>query len=54
MDLNVVLPNSLVMPMVKAAVFDPIWFGIYTVTVIEHAQITPLVGSNLIVLKSMT
>jgi TRAP-type C4-dicarboxylate transport system permease large subunit len=40
--------------MIHAAGIDPIWFGIYAVIVIECAQITPPVGFNLIVLKSMT
>jgi C4-dicarboxylate transporter DctM subunit len=40
--------------MIDAAGIDPIWFGIYAVIVIECAQITPPVGFNLIVLKSMT
>jgi len=40
--------------MIQAAGIDPIWFGVYAVIVIECAQITPPVGFNLIVLKSMT
>jgi tripartite ATP-independent transporter DctM subunit len=49
-----VLSSSVVLPMIHAAGIDPIWFGIYAVIVIECAQITPPVGFNLIVLKSMT
>lgn len=49
-----VLSSSVVLPMIQAAGIDPIWFGIYAVIVIECAQITPPVGFNLIVLKSMT
>lgn len=49
-----VLSSAVVLPMIKAAGIDPIWFGIYAVIVIECAQITPPVGFNLIVLKSMT
>ncbi|WP_340108700.1 TRAP transporter large permease subunit [Pikeienuella sp. HZG-20] len=49
-----VLSSSVVLPMIAAAGIDPIWFGIYAVIVIEVAQITPPVGFNLIVLKSMT
>lgn len=49
-----VLSSSVVLPMVQAAGIDLIWFGIYVVIVIECAQITPPVGFNLIVLKSLT
>lgn len=49
-----VLSSAVVLPMIDAAGIDPIWFGIYAVIVIECAQITPPVGFNLIVLKSMT
>lgn len=49
-----VLSSSVVLPMIVQAGIDPVWFGIYTVIVIECAQITPPVGFNLIVLKSMT
>ncbi len=49
-----VLSSSVVLPMIQAVGIDPIWFGIYAVIVIECAQITPPVGFNLIVLKSMT
>lgn len=49
-----VLSSAVVLPMIEAAGIDPIWFGIYAVIVIECAQITPPVGFNLIVLKSMT
>jgi C4-dicarboxylate transporter DctM subunit len=49
-----VLSSAVVLPMINAAGIDPIWFGIYAVIVIECAQITPPVGFNLIVLKSLT
>jgi tripartite ATP-independent transporter DctM subunit len=50
----VVLTTSVIMPLVGKAGFDPIWFGIYLVLVVEMAQITPPVGFNLYVLQSMT
>jgi C4-dicarboxylate transporter, DctM subunit len=40
----VVLTTSIIIPLVVAAGFDLIWFGIYIVLVVEMAQITPLVG----------
>jgi len=39
---------------VKAAGFDPIWFGIFLVLVVEMAQITPPVGFNLFVIQGLT
>jgi len=50
----VVLTMGIVMPTVKAAGIDPIWFGIFIVLVVEMAQITPPVGFNLFVLQGMT
>lgn len=49
-----VLTASVVLPMVDAAGIDLLWFGIFTVIVVEMAQITPPVGFNLFVLQSMT
>lgn len=49
-----VLTASVVLPMVKAEGIDLIWFGIFTVIVVEMAQITPPVGFNLFVLQSLT
>ncbi|TVR09955.1 MAG: TRAP transporter large permease subunit [Salinarimonadaceae bacterium] len=50
----VVLTTSIILPLVTAAGFDLIWFGIYIVLVVEMAQITPPVGFNLYVLQSLT
>jgi len=50
----VVLTTAVIMPLVEAAGFDLIWFGIYIVIVVEMAQITPPVGFNLYVLQGMT
>ena len=50
----IVLTTSVVLPMVQAAGFDPIWFGIYIIIMIEMAEITPPVGFNLFVLQSMS
>ncbi|MEO0820729.1 MAG: TRAP transporter large permease subunit [Pseudomonadota bacterium] len=49
-----VLTASVVLPMVQAAGIDLLWFGIFTVIVVEMAQITPPVGFNLFVLQSLT
>jgi TRAP-type C4-dicarboxylate transport system permease large subunit len=50
----VVLTMAVLLPVVKAAGFDLLWFGIYIVLVVEMAQITPPVGFNLFVLQGMT
>jgi C4-dicarboxylate transporter DctM subunit len=50
----VVLTAAVVMPAVKAAGIDPVWFGIFVVLVVEMAQITPPVGFNLFVLQGLT
>jgi len=49
----IVLTTSIVLPMVEAAGFDLIWFGIFIVILVEIAQITPPVGFNLFVLQTM-
>ncbi len=50
----IVLTTAVVLPMVQAAGFDPIWFGVYIILMIEVAQITPPVGFNLFVLQGMS
>ena len=43
-----------VLPLIKAAGFDKVWFGIFMVLVVEMAQITPPVAFNLSVIQSIT
>lgn len=43
-----------VLPLIKAAGFDKVWFGIFMVLVVEMAQITPPVAFNLSVLQGIT
>ncbi len=50
----VVLTSSVVLPSVRAAGIDLLWFGIFIVLVVEMAQITPPVGFNLFVLQGLT
>ena len=40
--------------MVIQAGFDPIWFGIYLILMVEVSQITPPVGFNLFVIQGLT
>mgnify|MGYP001189007993 CR=1 FL=1 len=50
----VVLTTAVVLPMVREAGIDLLWFGIYIVLVVEMSQITPPVGFNLFVLQGLT
>ena len=50
----VVLTAAVILPSVKAAGIDLLWFGIFVVLVVEMAQLTPPVGFNLYVLQSLT
>jgi TRAP-type C4-dicarboxylate transport system permease large subunit len=43
-----------VLPMVEAAGFDLIWFGIFIVLLVEIAELTPPLGFNLFVLQTMS
>lgn len=49
----IVMSLPLALPLIKAAGFDPLWFGIYLVIMIEAAQITPPVGFNLFVINGL-
>jgi tripartite ATP-independent transporter DctM subunit len=50
----VVLTIGVLLPTVQAAGFDLVWFGVFTVLLVELAQITPPVGLNLFVLQGLT
>jgi len=50
----IVLTTSIVLPMVDAAGFDLIWFGIFIVILVEIAELTPPLGFNLFVLQTMS
>jgi len=50
----IVLTAVIVLPMVKTAGLDLVWFGVYLVIHVEMAQITPPVGFNLFVLQNMS
>jgi TRAP-type C4-dicarboxylate transport system permease large subunit len=49
----IVMSLPLALPLITAAGFDPLWFGIYLVIMIEVAQITPPVGFNLFVINGL-
>jgi len=48
-----VVTIPIVYPIILAAGFDPIWFGVIAVIVIEMGMITPPVGINVFVVKSI-
>lgn len=49
-----VMSLPITLPLVIAAGFDPIWFGIFLILMAELAQITPPVGFNLFILQDLT
>ena len=50
----IVLTTAMVIPMIKQAGFDLVWFGIFLVLVVEMAEVSPPVGFNLFVLQTMS
>jgi tripartite ATP-independent transporter DctM subunit len=50
----IVLTTAIVIPMIKTAGLDPVWFGIFLVLVVEMAEVSPPVGFNLFVLQTMS
>jgi tripartite ATP-independent transporter DctM subunit len=50
----IVLTTAVVVPMIKQAGFDLVWFGIFVVLVVEMAEVSPPVGFNLFVLQTMS
>ncbi|MGH6741696.1 MAG: TRAP transporter large permease, partial [Bradyrhizobium sp.] len=50
----IVLTMVIVLPMIKQAGLDLVWFGVYLVIHVEMAQVTPPVGFNLFVLQNMS
>ncbi len=49
----IVMTAPIVVPLIEAAKFDTVWFGIYLVLMIEIAQVTPPVGFNLFVISGL-
>jgi TRAP-type C4-dicarboxylate transport system permease large subunit len=50
----ILLTLPFVYPMITALGFDPIWFGVIMVSVVEVGLITPPVGMNLFVIMAST
>ncbi len=49
----ILLTVPIFFPLVQSMGFDPIWFGILVVCVVEIGMITPPVGMNIFVLRSV-
>jgi C4-dicarboxylate transporter DctM subunit len=49
-----VMSLPITLPLILAAGFDPIWFGIFLVIMVELAQITPPIGFNLFIIQGLT
>jgi tripartite ATP-independent transporter DctM subunit len=50
----VVMTLPIALPLVTMAGFDPIWFGVFLILMVELSQITPPVGFNLFVIQGLT
>jgi tripartite ATP-independent transporter DctM subunit len=50
----IVMTLPLALPLITAVGFDPLWFGIYLIIMIEISQITPPIGFNLFVINGLT
>ncbi|WP_282606165.1 TRAP transporter large permease [Pelagibius sp. Alg239-R121] len=49
-----VMTLPITLPLILQAGFDPLWFGIFLILMVELATITPPVGFNLFVLQGLT
>ena len=49
-----VMSLPITLPLVMAAGFDPVWFGIFLVIMVELAQVTPPIGFNLFIIQGLT
>jgi tripartite ATP-independent transporter DctM subunit len=50
----VVMTLPIVLPIITQAGYDPLWFGIFLVLMVELSQITPPVGFSLFVIQSIS
>ena len=49
-----VMTVPIVLPMVVASGFDPIWFGVFLIIMIEMSALTPPIGLNLFILQGLS
>lgn len=50
----IVMTLPMTLPLVTAAGYDPVWFGVFLVLMVEIGLLTPPVGINLFVLQGLT
>jgi TRAP-type C4-dicarboxylate transport system permease large subunit len=50
----VVMTLPIVLPIITQAGFEPLWFGIFLVFMVELSQVTPPVGFSLFVIQSIS
>lgn len=50
----IVMTLPMTLPLVVAAGYDPVWFGVFLVLMVEIGLLTPPVGINLFVLQGLT
>ena len=50
----ILMTVPIVFPIVMAAGFDPVWFGIYLVLIVEIGLVTPPVGLNVFIASAAT
>lgn len=50
----VMMTLPIVLPIVVSAGFDPLWFGIFLVFMVELSQITPPVGFSIFVIQGIS
>ena len=50
----VIITLPIALPLTTQAGFDPIWFGVFLILMLELSQITPPVGFNLFVIQGLT
>ena len=49
-----VMSLPITLPLVVGAGFDPVWFGVFLIIMVEMAQITPPVGFSLFIIQGLT
>ena len=50
----IVVTLPITLPLIVAAGFSPLWFGVFLVLMVEAAQVTPPVGFNLFVIQGVS
>jgi TRAP-type C4-dicarboxylate transport system permease large subunit len=51
---TIIMTLPITLPLIVAAGFDKIWYGVFLVMVVEMAQITPPIGFNLFVIQALS